>query len=302
MLEQKLHIDENRQLSIEEFWHSTTRRDALLLDVRAPIEFDRGSIPGAKSICLFDNAERATIGTLWRGQGHDVALQQGYDFLNESQTKLMEKINSLDPDKQIYVYCAKGGLRSKIACNLIRTFGKTPIQLIGGYRRFREYCTESFEALNNDNVTFISLNGLAGSGKTLILDQLPNSLNLEKCAAHSGSAFGHIGMEPASTKEFEANLLDNLYDIDTNKPIFVEAEGRRIGKLSIPKPIWQKMLAAEQIEIFADLEVRTQRMIDLYIIDSPDALTELLTAEGETEARLGTVTAGEGMRYTGKLL
>ncbi|WP_291728935.1 phosphoribosylformylglycinamidine cyclo-ligase [Leisingera sp. F5] len=36
--------------------------------------------------------------------------------------------------------------------------------------------------------------------------------------------------------------------------------------------------------------------------DRADALAELLTAEGETVARLGTVTAGAGMRYSGKLL
>ena len=36
--------------------------------------------------------------------------------------------------------------------------------------------------------------------------------------------------------------------------------------------------------------------------DRADALTDLLEAEGETVARLGTVTAGEGMRYSGALL
>ena len=36
--------------------------------------------------------------------------------------------------------------------------------------------------------------------------------------------------------------------------------------------------------------------------DRADALTEVLAAEGETVTRLGTVTAGAGMRYSGKLL
>ncbi|NKX73452.1 phosphoribosylformylglycinamidine cyclo-ligase [Rhodobacteraceae bacterium R_SAG3] len=36
--------------------------------------------------------------------------------------------------------------------------------------------------------------------------------------------------------------------------------------------------------------------------DRADALTEVLEGEGETVARLGTVTAGEGIRYTGGLL
>ncbi len=36
--------------------------------------------------------------------------------------------------------------------------------------------------------------------------------------------------------------------------------------------------------------------------DRADALTEVLEDEGETVTRLGTVTAGEGMRYAGKLL
>ncbi|MEC9310820.1 MAG: AIR synthase-related protein, partial [Pseudomonadota bacterium] len=36
--------------------------------------------------------------------------------------------------------------------------------------------------------------------------------------------------------------------------------------------------------------------------DRADALTKVLEGEGETVSRLGSVTPGEGMRYSGKLL
>jgi len=42
-------------------------------------------------------------------------------------------------------------------------------------------------------------------------------------------------------------------------------------------------------------------MICVVAAERADALTALLTAEGETVARLGTVTKGQGVHYTGVL-
>jgi phosphoribosylformylglycinamidine cyclo-ligase len=43
-------------------------------------------------------------------------------------------------------------------------------------------------------------------------------------------------------------------------------------------------------------------MIVVVAADRADAIAEVLTAEGETVTKIGTVTAGEGVRYSGKLL
>ncbi len=279
MVRRTIHVEDIPNITLENFW--SLRNDVSLIDVRAPIEFEKGCLPGALNMGLFDNTERAEIGTLWQHHGHDAALGKGYEFLDRSENTLLASINQLPKDKPLYVYCAKGGLRSRMACNLIRSTGREPIQITGGYRQFRFFCDNSFVSFGTSSAKIIILSGLAGAGKTFIINHLNNALDLEHCAQHSGSAFGHIGEQPATTKNFEANILDSISNLDLSKSIFVEAESRRIGKLSIPNPIWQKMCKADQIVIEAPLEVRVQRMIDRYVFPQNKLLLDELVSATE---------------------
>lgn len=271
-----IHVDETPSVDLSEVWE---HRDSItLIDVRSPGEFKSGSIPGAINFPIFDNEERAVIGTLWKRMGHDRALNKGYQFLDESFDSLLESVKALPSEHPIYVYCAKGGLRSKMACNALRLGGLNPTQVIGGYRGFRQFSENVFEHFGTNARRVILLSGLAGSGKTLTLHQLDNMIDLEGCAQHSGSAFGHIAVEPVTTKQFEANLVDQISRLDLNKPVYIEAESRRIGLNSIPKPVWDRMYSADLVELKASLEVRVSRMVDLYVHSDARSQKELLDA------------------------
>ena len=67
----------------------------LLLDVRSPCEFARGHIPGATSLPLFTDDERAEVGTLYSTRGHDVAVARGCEIGDRSWRSLGASISSM---------------------------------------------------------------------------------------------------------------------------------------------------------------------------------------------------------------
>jgi len=52
-----------------------------VLDVRSPGEFTRAHIPGAISLPIFDDAERASVGTYYKQRGKDQAIELGLEFV-----------------------------------------------------------------------------------------------------------------------------------------------------------------------------------------------------------------------------
>ncbi len=281
MLDRQLHNLQCLCKPIEDWW--SIRHDVTLIDVRSQSEFQSGSIPGAINVQLLSDDERADIGKIWKKLGHDGAVKRGYEYGDISYKTMLQSFESLPKDKPIFVYCARGGLRSRIACNLIKVVGREPILITGGYKRYRRFCASYLEDFGKSSAEFIVLNGLTGSGKTLILENMANALDLEGCANHSGSAFGHIGNGPSTTKNFEAAIVHSLAEKDSNKPIFVEAESRQVGRLTIPLEIWAKMKAAPQVEITAPLDIRVGRMLERYVFEETVLLEELFVATSKLE-------------------
>ena len=53
-----------------------------LLDVRAPVEFLAGHIPGAINLPILNDDERAQVGTLYKQKGQDAAIQLGQKLVS----------------------------------------------------------------------------------------------------------------------------------------------------------------------------------------------------------------------------
>ena len=55
--------------------------DIPLIDVRAPIEFAKGSLPSAVNLPLLDDSERAAVGICYRRSGQAAAERLGHELV-----------------------------------------------------------------------------------------------------------------------------------------------------------------------------------------------------------------------------
>ena len=247
-LESKLFIDNKNNLPI--------------IDVRSPKEFAEGHIPEAISIPLFDNDERAVVGTLYKQKGRQKAILKGLEYVGPKMADFAKQALALAKDNKVRVHCWRGGMRSESMAWLFERVGLEVELLIGGYKAYRQFCASEMEQLDN----LVILKGCTGSGKTDILQELQKRgeqiIDLEGLANHRGSAFGGIGQkEQPTTQQFQNLLYEKLAPLDKSKPIWVEGESKSIGKVYIPDTFMESMCNAKIIEISVPFEERVKRLV-----------------------------------------
>ncbi|MDD3321539.1 MAG: tRNA 2-selenouridine(34) synthase MnmH [Paludibacter sp.] len=214
-----------------------------IIDVRSPAEFAKGHIPGAINIALFDNDERAHVGTVYVQQSKEEATKLGYEYVTPKLQNFINDALSIAPNRKVIVHCWRGGMRSQAFAQHLSDNGFDEVKVIlGGYKAYRNYVLDNLATPAKLNI----LGGYTGSGKTPILTELSKLghqvIDLEGLANHKGSAFGGIGQQEQPTVEqFENNLNKEFQKFDTNKVIWVEDESIDIGKVQIPMPFYKQM-------------------------------------------------------------
>jgi tRNA 2-selenouridine synthase len=236
----------------------------LVIDVRSPIEFKKGHMPGAINIPLFDDMERAEIGTLYKAKGKEDAVMRGLEIVSPKLTTFINEAKKNTQNKGVLVYCFRGGMRSNSFGWLLNTAGLETQILEGGYKAYRNYVLKQFEK----NYKILLLGGATGSGKTEILKCLKQDipiLDLEGLAHHKGSAFGGIG-QPAQLPQqlFENNFYNDLIEVDASKYVLIEDESMSIGYNKIPYPFWLQMKQAPIIKIMVPFDLRVNRLVNEY--------------------------------------
>jgi len=265
----------------------TQHRNAVLLDVRTPAEYNKGHIPKALNFPLFDNDERVEVGTLYKQVGPDDALIRGLELVGPKMAGFVKEAKKIIKDNEAVLYCWRGGKRSKSMSWLFDNVGIKTNVIKGGYKSYRKYVRTSFQSLQPN---FIVLGGPTGSGKTNILHELrrlgEQVLDLEGLANHKGSAFGWIGeKEQPAIEHFENLLLAEINDMDLTKRIWLENESRMVGKVYLPDGFWEKMKASKLINIDIPYEDRVQILVNNY---SSDNAPELIRSFDKITKRLGT--------------
>lgn len=250
------------------------RPDVVYIDVRSPGEFAEGHIPGAHNVPLLDNDERAQVGTVYKHQGATAAKRLGLTLVSPKLPQLVETIRNLASERTPVIYCWRGGLRSKFVSMMAQFMDIPALRLVGGYKAYRRHVLAFHEA-PSWNGRFIVLHGNTGVGKTEILQRLAADgypvLDLEACASHRGSVFGHIGLgSQPSQPLFEAYLFETLDHLGDKPFIFLEAESRRIGKLMTPKWIMERKETGIHVWLTAALETRMQRIVAEYAPLDPE--------------------------------
>lgn len=267
----------------------------IIIDVRAPIEFKKGHIANAINVPLFDDIERAEIGTLYKQQGKDIAVTRGLEIVSPKLVPFVNHVKKLSSSKKIFVYCFRGGMRSNSFAWLMNTSGLDATILEGGYKNYRNHVLNYFEREKK----LVVLGGMTGSGKTDLLKNIKldnfQIIDLEALANHKGSAFGSINEEKQNPQQvFENNLFYELNLLDEDKHIVVEDESQSIGFNKIPRGFWLQMKKAPIIKLDVPFEWRVQKLVQDYTTTNIEALKICIK---KIEQNLGTQNANLCLNY-----
>ncbi|PJJ48703.1 tRNA 2-selenouridine(34) synthase MnmH [Hymenobacter chitinivorans] len=267
--------------------------DAPILDVRAPIEYAHGHIPGALSLPLFSDEERARIGTAYKQVSQDRAIHIGLDFFGPKMSRMVKQAQKLAPNKEVRLHCWRGGMRSGAVHWLLELAGFKVHLLDKGYKDYRRWALAQFA----EPRPMLILGGLTGSGKTDVLHELARRgetiVDLEGLANHKGSSFGAIGLPPQPTPEqFENNLALELSQLPAGVTPWLEDESLTIGRLTIPKPLFEQMRAAPLLVLDIPRPVRTRKLAAEYGKEDPQQLAEAIQ---RISKRLGGLATKEAL-------
>ena len=250
-------------------------RDATpMLDVRAPIEFNKGAFPASFNIPLLEDSERAAVGTAYKRSGQEAAIALGTDLVSgaSKEARIEAWRNWCKAYPHGWLYCFRGGLRSNTVQQWLAQVGIDIPLVPGGYKAMRQYLIETIDQASTTHPIVI-IAGPTGSGKTHLLNALERSLDLEGFAHHRGSAFGsQLGGQPSQIN-FENALAVRLLALQkfAGQRLFIEDESQAIGSLSLPFHLHSAMKVAPIALIEESSEFRTQTILNDYIRDNLQA-------------------------------
>lgn len=246
--------------------------DIPMIDTRAPVEFAKGAFPGAVNLPLMTDTERERVGTCYKQQGQEAAIELGHELV-AGESKAERVAAWLDFARQHpegYLYCFRGGLRSQICQQWLAESGCDYPRVSGGYKAMRRFLIENVEQVCQER-KFILLGGRTGAAKTELLNQLSNSVDLEGLAHHRGSSFGRrVGGQPAQIN-FENSLSIDLlrrHQLPSSQPLLLEDEGHFIGRCTLPLPLKEVMDQASIVVVEVALEERVEHSFKNYILDN----------------------------------
>ena len=294
-----------QKISVDEFVNLSLIHP--VFDVRSEAEFSHAHIPGAHNLPLFNNEERAVVGTIYKQQSRELAIKKGLEYFGPKMKDMVvfveEAITKLNPEnKTVLVHCWRGGMRSAGVAWLLDLYGFKVYTLVGGYKAFRNWVLSRFD----QKVTFRILGGYTGSGKTIVLSALNEKgapvIDLEGLAGHKGSAFGNIGLPKQPSQEmFENKFAVEIHKNTTvlsEKEIWLEDESQRIGTVNIPQILWNHIRTCPVYFLDIPFEERLNYLVETYgkldAIELGEAIKRIQKRLGGLETKLALQYLGEG--------
>lgn len=254
-----------------------------VIDARSPAEFALDHIPGAINCPVLDNEERRIVGTLYKQRGAFEARRVGGAMVAANLARHLREVFAERPANwKPLVYCWRGGLRSGSMTTWLRLVGWDAQQLHGGYKSWRRHVIDTLEQ-QAPQLPLVVVVGATGSAKTRVLQALAahgeQTLDLEGLARHKGSLLGALpDTDQPSQTAFETAIASVLDTLDLARPLYVEGESRRIGRLNVPTPLIERMRASPCIEVQAAWPARLAFLLAdyAYLGDRPEWLAEQL--------------------------
>lgn len=241
-----------------------------IIDVRSPAEFLEDHLPNAQNFPVLSNEERIQVGTLYKQVSAFEAKKLGATLVARNIATAIER-GFLDKPKnwRPLIYCWRGGQRSGAFTHVLREIGWEAHQLGGGYKAWRRHVITQLETLP-DQFDFRVISGATGSGKSRLLETLAAQgaqvLHLEQIAAHKGSVLGSLPDQIQPTqKGFDTLLFAALAHLKADRPVFVEAESRKIGQLQLPETLINALRRAPCLRLQVSLDARVDFLLEDYV-------------------------------------
>jgi len=252
-----------------------------LMDVRAPIEFNKGAFPGAVNLPLMNDIERQKVGTCYKQHGQDAAIELGHTLVSGAvkaqRIEAWVEFAQAHPDGCLY--CFRGGLRSRLVQSWLAEAGVSYPRVAGGYKAMRGFLLNEIEQAVAQ-CEFALVGGLTGCGKTDVLKRLPSALDLEGLANHRGSSFGKRATPQPAQIDFENNLAIELMRSQANgrRRFVLEDESRLVGSCALPLSLYQRMQTLPVVWLEDTFENRVTRILHDYVVSLSQ---EFIALQGE---------------------
>lgn len=256
-------VEDLKQLFLEE---------VPLMDVRAPVEFEQGAFPGVKNLPLMNDDERQKVGLCYKEQGQNNAIELGHTLVSAEikAARVAAWAGFVEQNPNGMLYCFRGGLRSRISQQWIyENTGVAYPRVKGGYKALRRFLINELD-ISSNKMQPVILSGRTGIGKTLLLNQIQQKVDLEGIFHHRGSVFGkHADPQPAQIDIENILSIDLLKLRDKNVTnIVVEDEAISIGSRRIPDVFFNRMKESPLIVLEASVEERVEITFNEYINES----------------------------------
>ncbi|MGB0722138.1 MAG: tRNA 2-selenouridine(34) synthase MnmH [Gammaproteobacteria bacterium] len=258
--------------------------DVPLLDVRAPVEFAQGAFPTAENVPIMDDEDRHTIGIRYKEAGQQAAIDLGAERVSGAvrEQRIAAWLDFARRHPDGVLYCFRGGMRSQIAQDwLQQALGRSYLRVEGGYKALRRYLMDEIDNAARE-IRPLILAGRTGSGKTRVIEQTRESIDLEGLANHRGSAFGPQARPQPPQIDFENALSIQMLKCRAQGRLeqLFEDESINIGARRIPRAFFDTMSRAPRIL----LEVPTEERIDITLHEyTVEALSDFQHLYGEQD-------------------
>jgi tRNA 2-selenouridine synthase len=253
-----------------------------VIDVRSPSEFAIDHMPGAINLPALSDAQRQEVGTIYKQISPFDARKLGASLVARNVADhVAGPLAQHGGGWRPLVYCWRGGQRSGSFNLILQQIGWRSNTIEGGYTAWRHAVKSTLydEPIPHD---IVLLDGNTGTAKTAILARLADRgvqvIDLEGLAGHRGSLLGETAKGQPHQKAFETALATALDACDPNRPVVVEAESNKIGRINLPPSLWSRMIDAPRIMMDAPVAARATFLVFAYadIIADPARLTERL--------------------------
>ena len=258
-----------------------------MIDLRAPVEFSKGALPCSVNLPLMMDSERHQVGIHYKRNGQQAAIALGHQLIADEikQQRVQAWQDFIAANPNAVLYCARGGLRSQLSCKWLAESGVLCPKVEGGYKSLRGFLHQyliDYSAKHH----FTVVSGMTGTGKTEIIQQLANGVDLEGAANHKGSSFGRpLDNQPAQI-DFENRIAIDLLQMQHRYPeanVVLEDESRNIGARHLPHYFADRMSQSQLVVIDMDFDERLERLWQEYVVERYRKTIDFHGENGEIE-------------------